>query len=354
MNKTRITDRGIKVGTLPAGPLDKISDVPGVTVGHSTVRDEYHKTGVTVIIPAPDNLFFNKLTAAVHVINGFGKTEGTVQIEELGSIETPIALTGTLNTGKVADALVRYAIEQNAAEGKGCRSVNPVVGETNDGTLSRGADRPVGYEQLTEAIAAASADFDEGDVGAGTGTVCFGLKGGIGSASRQLVIDGETYTVGALLQTNFGSLDDLTVAGIPAGRRIREIIDSELPPKGYEDKGSCMIIIATDIPLSELQLKRVLKRAVIGLSRAGSFLTNGSGDVVIGFTTANRQPVPGPSVREMRCISNDKISAVFTAAAEAVEESVYNSLSCADPVTANNGSKTVRMRALCEFPDALK
>ena len=352
MKRTRISDMGIRVGSLPSGPLDRITDVPGVTVGHSTVTDGLHRTGVTVVIPAPGNLFTNKLTAASYVINGFGKTVGTVQIDELGSLETPIALTGTLNTAKVADALTGYMLGVCARDGVACRSVNPVVGETNDSKLSLGSDRPVGEAQLAEAISNASEDFEEGDVGAGAGTVCFGLKGGIGSASRTLEIDGKRYTVGALLQTNFGSLSDLTVCGIPAGKRIEKILKSESRPDPAGDKGSCMIVIGTDIPLSPHSLRRVLKRAAVGLARTGSYLSNGSGDVVIGFTTANRIPSGGPSIRKTEEISQDRISAVFRAAAEAVEESVYNSLAAALPVAPREGFSGYR--SLSEFPEVLK
>lgn len=349
MNAKRIRDYGVTIGKYTPGPLNKITDVPGVTVGHCTVDDDRHKTGVTVIIPAPGNLFTHKLTASAHVINGFGKTCGTVQVQELGTLETPIALTNTLNVGKAADAIVGYTIEQCAADGVGCVSVNAVVGETNDCGLNDIADRCIGEKEVKAAIAGACADFAEGDVGAGKGTSCFGLKGGIGSASRVLTIGGEGYTVGALVQSNFGATADLMIAGIPVGRRIVQRMREEAAPC---DKGSVMIVIGTDIPLTELQLGRVLKHAVIGLARTGSYVGHGSGDVVLGFTTANRRSPDDGVMRNLRAVSDDIIDCVFRAAAECVEESVLNSMTAADQVRGYNGS--VR-RSLAEFlPELLK
>jgi len=347
MNNRRIRDYGVRIGRYPTGPLNKISDVPGVTVGHCTVDNDRHKTGVTVILPAQDNVFLHKLTAGVHVINGFGKTCGTVQVQELGTLETPIALTNTLNVGRVADAVVGYMIELCEKDGVRCASVNPVVGETNDSGLNDIADRCIGEREVRDAIENACADFAEGDVGAGKGTSCFGLKGGIGSASRTLTFDGKTYTVGALVQSNFGAASDLMIAGEPVGKRITEIMKRDAAPS---DKGSIMIVIAADLPLSELQLNRVLRHAVVGLARTGSYVGHGSGDVVIGFTTANRHTANG-AFREMHALSDNLIDALFRAAAECVEESVLNSMTAADCVTGYSGK--VR-RSLAEFlPDVL-
>ena len=234
MNRRRLRDWGIAIGELPTGPHNKLSDVPGVTVGHATVADSGHNTGLTVILPASGNLYADKLIAASHIINGYGKTAGSIQLDELGTLETPIALTGTLNVGKVSDALVAYTMAECDRDGVACRSVNPVVGETNDAVLNRLADRPVGAAELAAAIADAGADFDEGDVGAGRGTMCMGLKGGIGSASRIVTVGGQHFTLGALVQTNFGRLDDLLVAGYPAGAAIRRIVSA---PPAPEDKG---------------------------------------------------------------------------------------------------------------------
>ena len=220
MNRKRILDYGIRVGCLPTGPLDKITDVPGVTVGHATVRDARHHTGVTVIMPCEDNMFAKKLTAASFVLNGFGKTAGLVQVDELGTLETPIALTNTLNVGLVHDALVTVMAERCAREHVAMHSINPVVGECNDAQLNAIVDRPIREEHVREAIANACRDFDEGDVGAGAGTVCHGLKGGIGSASRQIEILGRTYTLGVLVQSNHGCLEELTVCNRRLGEEI--------------------------------------------------------------------------------------------------------------------------------------
>ncbi len=348
MNTNRIRDYGVKIGKYPTGTLNKISDVPGVTVGHCTVDNERHKTGVTVILPAQDNVFLNKLTAGVHVINGFGKTCGTVQVQELGTLETPIALTNTLNVGKVADAIVGYMVEQCEKDGARCLSVNPVVGETNDCGLNDITDRCIGDAEVREAIDNACADFDEGDVGAGKGTSCFGLKGGIGSASRVLSFDGKTYTVGALVQSNFGATGDLMIAGEPVGRRIAEIMKKDAAPS---DKGSIMIVIATDIPLDNLQMNRVLRHAVVGLARTGSYVGHGSGDVVIGFTTANRHGTDS-TFREITALNDRYIDRVFRGAVESVEEAVLNSMTAADTVTGYSG--TVR-RSINDFlPDVLE
>ena len=358
MNSTRIRDLGITVGSLPTGALNKITDVPGVAVGHCTIDTDRQKTGVTVILPAEGNLYTAPVTAACHVINGFGKSAGLMQIQELGTLETPIALTGTLNVGRIHDALVSYTVDMCEQEGRSCRSVNPVVGETNDGTLSANHDRPAGKPQLDAAIAAACADFAEGDVGAGKGTVCFGLKGGIGSASRVMEVGDRRFTLGVLVQTNFGCVEHLRVDGLPVGRAVVELIREEAEAQakamtGQDDIGSVMIVVGTDLPVSELQLGRILRRAAVGLSRAGSYIGHGSGDVVIGFTTANRR-VENPPIRTVEVISDSKLEIAFTAVAECVEEAIYNSLTAADTVTGFNGADTVTVRALNEFlPEAL-
>ena len=358
MNPTRIRDLGISVGTLPTGTLNKITDVPGVTVGHATIDTDRQKTGVTVILPAEGNLYTSPLTAACHVINGYGKSAGLMQVQELGALETPIALTGTLNVGKIHDALVSYTIEQCTAEGRSCRSVNPVVGETNDGTLCANNDRPADKTTLDAAVAAACKDFSEGDVGAGKGTVCFGLKGGIGSASRVMEIGERTFTMGVLVQTNFGCVEHLCVDGLPVGRAVADMIREENEAKakeitGQDDIGSIMIIVGTDLPVSELQLTRILRRAAVGLARTGSFVGHGSGDVVIGFTTANRRTEDAP-IRTVEVISDNRIEMAFNAVAECVEEAIYNSMIAADTVTGFNGKEPVTVRALNEFiPEAL-
>ncbi len=358
MNSHRLRDWGLTVGSLPTGPRNKITDVPGVRVGHCTIDSDRHKTGVTVILPAEGNLFARKLTAAAHVINGFGKTAGLMQVQELGTLETPIVLTGTLDVGKMCDALVTYTVEQCAAEGIPCRSVNPLVGETNDGTLSAGADRPAGEAHFRAAVAAASDDFAEGDVGAGKGTVCHGLKGGIGSASRVMSIGGETYTLGVLVQTNYGCVEELRLDGLPVGRAVLDIIAEETaaaedPVEGQDDIGSIMIIVGTDLPLSESQLGRVLHRAPVGLARMGSHIGHGSGDVAIGFTTANRRGTEG-DLRTVTLLNDGHLEIAFRAIAECVEEAIANSLVAADRVTGFDGENRVTVRALSEFlPEAI-
>ena len=368
MNSTRIRDLGLTVGHLPTGPLNKITDVPGVRVGHCTIDTDRQKTGVTVILPAEGNLYTAPLTAACHVINGFGKSAGLMQVQELGTLETPIALTGTLNVGRMCDALVSYTVDACTAEGRSCRSVNPVVGETNDGTLSCNHDRPAGKNHLDAAIAAACRDFAEGDVGAGKGTVCFGLKGGIGSASRVLEVGDRTCTLGVLVQTNFGCVENLRMDGLPVGRAVVSYLEQERATAektagksaadgsaaegtaitGQDDIGSIMIIVGTDLPVSELQLGRILRRATVGLARTGSFVGHGSGDVVIGFTTANRRGGE-EAIRTVEVMSDGRLETAFTAVAECVEEAIYNSMIAADTVTGFNGKETVTVRALNEF-----
>ncbi len=333
MNK-RIRDYGIVIGRGTPGPRNKITDVAGVTVGHCTVDTDRNKTGVTVILPCTDNPFSRKLTAAVCVQNGFGKSQGLIQIEELGTIETPIALTNTLNVGIVHDSIVDYMLKVGERDGISITSVNPVVGECNDGVLNDISCRAVGREEVMEAIACASQDFEEGDVGAGKGTVCFGLKGGIGSASRLVSLGGKDYTVGVLVQSNFGSTENLVINHVPVGRKL-----SSIEP-AVTDKGSIMIILATDLPVTDRQLKRVCRRAPVGLARCGSFFGHGSGDIVIGFTTANRvETGKEPAVCSMEVLKEELLDQVFHAAAQSVEEAVLNSLAMASTVTGYDGTK---------------
>ena len=242
--RKRLRDYGIVIGTGTPGPRNKITDVKGVTVGHCTVDTQRSKTGVTVIIPCADNPFSRKLTAAVCIQNGFGKSQGLAQIEELGTLETPIALTNTLNVGIVHDAMVDYMLKVGEQDGISITSVNPVVGECNDSVLNDISLRAVKKTDVMEAIKCAGEDFEEGDVGAGKGTVCFGLKGGIGSASRVIVPGDKSYTIGALVQSNFGVAKNLVINHKPVGR---ELVDIE---SAAEDRGSIMMIIATDLPVS--------------------------------------------------------------------------------------------------------
>ena len=330
--KKRIRDYGIIIGRHETGPLNKLTDVPGVTVGHCTVDTEEHKTGVTVILPCRDNMFEKKLTAAAFVHNGFGKTAGTLQIEELGTLETPIALTNTLNVGLVHDAMVDYMTERCRNEGIEVKSLNPVVGECNDSNLNNIVGRAVTKEHVFEAIRTASSDFAEGDVGAGKGTVCFGMKGGIGSASRIVKTGGETFTVGVLVQSNFGSTRNFVLDGKPLGDILAARIEDI-----KKDEGSIMMVGGTDLPVSDRQLKRLIRRCGVGLSRCGSFMGHGSGDIMLGFTTANRIPQDEPFV-EIRQVGEEYLNDAFEAVAEATEEAILNSLSMADTVTGYNGN----------------
>ncbi|MDO4296330.1 MAG: P1 family peptidase [bacterium] len=331
--RKRIRDYGVNIGHMKTGPRNKISDVAGVKVGHKTVEEGGARTGVTVILPCEDNMFVRKLVAAAFIHNGFGKTQGIPQIEELGSLETPIALTNTLNVGKVHDALVSYLLERCEREGVPLRSVNPVVGECNDASLNDIAKRAVTERDVREAIAAACEDFEEGDVGAGKGTICFGLKGGIGSASRELMVDEKTYTVGVLVQSNFGSTRNLTICGKNIGEQLAKRIEEK-----KLDEGSIMMVLATDLPLSDRQLKRVIRRCGVGLSRCGSFMGHGSGDIMLGFSTANRlESEKTGGTQTLTILKETKLEAAFVAAAEATEEAILNSLAAAHTVQGYSG-----------------
>jgi len=344
MNKTRIQDYGIKIGSLTPGKLNNIADVAGVTVGHCTIDNEHHKTGVTVILPTSDNIFANKFIASSYILNGFGKTTGTLQINELGTLESPIALTNTLNVGLVQDAIVDYMVNRCAEEQVDLQSFNPVIGECNDCHLNDIRKRAVQKEHVYSAIAHATQNFDQGDVGAGKGTICFGFKGGIGSASRQFKIDGKTYTLGVLVQSNFGKTSDLTVNGFPLGEKV----DAQINP-ATEDKGSIMSIIATDLPVSSRQLHRILTRAGIGLGRTGSHVGHGSGDVMIGFSTAHKIPHDTENnFQEFSFINESKLTDAFYAVIEAEEEAVLNSMIAADTVVGYTGETRYALKPYLE------
>jgi D-aminopeptidase len=320
----RARQAAVMTGILPTGALDAITDVAGVRVGHATVvAGDDLRTGVTVIIPHSGNVFREKVPAAVFVGNGFGKLTGVTQVRELGTLETPIALTGTLSTWKVADALAEWVLAQPGNEG--VLSVNPVVGECNDGYLSDIRKRPVGKEQLLAAIAAASAGpVTEGCVGAGTGTRCLGWKGGIGTASRKLPPGLGGWTIGVLVQTNFGGV--LTVAGVPVGVELgRYAFKDELEAP---ERGSCMVVIATDAPLDARQLERLAARTPMGLARVGGFASNGSGDYAIAFTAnpACRIADGARGTRTAPILADDDLSPLFLAVVESTEEAVLDSL----------------------------
>lgn len=343
----RIRDYGVTIGSMRTGPGNRITDVPGVRVGHCTLDDGRVKTGVTAVLPHGGNLFQEKVLAVSHVINGFGKTAGTIQIEELGTIESPILLTNTLSVGRVSDALVEYLLEQNPEIGVTTGTVNGVVCECNDGYLNEIRGLHVQKDHVRAALSSAAVDFAEGAVGAGTGMSCYGLKGGIGSASRLIELGGKEYTLGVLVLSNFGRQQDFMLHGIPAG----EIISKLERTKEEREKGSIIFILATDLPLSERQLKRVSKRCAVGLTRTGSFIGNGSGDVVIGFTTANRvRHEETEAVVTLQMLNENEIDLAFRAAAEASEEAILNSMTAAKTTVGRDGH--VR-KGLSEYLEAV-
>lgn len=305
------------VGRLPHGERNLISDVPGVRVGHATVDAGSCHTGVTVVLPPPENPFVSKLTAASCVFNGYGKTLGLVQVDELGTLETPIALTNTLNVGRVHDALVSWMLDLCRRDGISLTSVNPIVCECNDSRISDIAMRPVGEAEVRRAILSASADFELGAVGAGRGTICYGMKGGIGSSSRVMELDGRKYTMGVLVQSNYGASSDFRAACLP-------------PELSESDQGSIILIVATDLPLSARQLKRVLRRTSVGMARLGSYIGHGSGEIAVGFTTAPMADC-GSSFRTQTVLREDRMNLPFRAAGECAEEAILRSMWFAEP-----------------------
>lgn len=335
--KPRARDLGVAPGILAPGELNAITDVRGVKVGHVTVRNgpRIH-TGVTVIIPADGNLRQDKLPAAIFVANGYGKLAGLSQVRELGEIETPIALTNTLNVAEGVAALVEWTLAQPGNED--VRSVNAIVGETNDGYLNDIRARVLTKEHFFEAIEKAKAGgVDEGSVGAGTGTVAFRFKGGIGTSSRELPSNLGGFTVGVLIQSNFGGV--LAIDGVRVGEALGQYyLKDELAPDSSAD-GSIMIVVATDAPLSDRNLERLAERAIAGLARTGASMTNGSGDYVIAFSTAEGVRRRGDAtVRTTTELANSAMSPLFQAVAEATEEAIYNSLLQAEDVVGHRGT----------------
>jgi D-aminopeptidase len=338
--RPRARDLGLRIGVLAPGPLNAITDVAGVLVGQTTViRGDSIRTGVTAILPHGGNLFREKVPGAVFVGNAFGKLAGSTQVNELGEIETPVLLTSTLNVPRVADAVIDFMLALPGNED--VQSINPLVGETNDSYLNDIRSRPVTRDDVLAAIKNAKAGaVDEGAVGAGTGTVAFGWKGGIGTSSRRLPAGLGGYTVGVLVQTNFGGV--LSIAGAPVGRELgRYYLKDQLEsspetkkrasgPSPAADKadGSVMIVVATDAPLDHRNLQRLAGRAMMGLARTGSSASNGSGDFVIAFSAAPElriKPIVG-ALRDQRLLANDAVSPLFEAVIEATEEAIINSL----------------------------
>lgn len=327
-------------GMIPCGKKDQITDVPGIRAGHCTLDHEDVHTGVTVILPQGD-VYQENCIAAVHVQNGFGKTAGLMQIEELGVIETPIVLTNTLNVWKIADALCSHVLEEEERKEIYVQTLNPVVGECNDSRINAIQKRALGREELEQAFQNASETFEEGAVGAGRGTICFGLKGGIGSASRIVKLGSQEYTFGLLVQSNFGRTECLRFGGRLIGKEIAE----KLKQPSVEDKGSIMMILATDCPLSSRQLKRICRRVPNGLARTGGYTGNGSGEVVIGFTTANRISHQ-KKLMELTIYPDAMLEQVFMAVSEMCEEAVLNSMLNAEPMKDLNGTE---VHSLIEF-----
>jgi D-aminopeptidase len=325
----RPRDYNIKIGVLPTGKVNAITDVAGVTVGHTTlIQGDSVRTGVTAVLPHGDNLFQQKVPAAVFVGNGFGKLAGVTQIQELGNIESPIILTNTLNVATGLDGVVEYTLSQKG--NRNVQSVNAVVGETNDGYLNDIRGRHVKKADVLQAITTAkSGAVAEGNVGAGTGTVCFGFKGGIGSSSRVIPKSLGGYTVGVLVQTNFGGV--LQIDGVPVGEELRKFYLQDRLNNNVD--GSCMIVVATDAPLDARNLERLAKRAFMGLAKTGGIASNGSGDYVIAFSTDSSVRVLHQSreaFEQSNVLRNDEISPLFMAAIEATEEAIINSLFAAE------------------------
>jgi D-aminopeptidase len=336
-SRPRARDLGIAPGTMEPGPHNAITDVAGVRVGHTTfVNGDNIRTGVTAVLPHGGNLFQQKVSGAVFVGNAFGKLAGSTQVDELGTIESPIVLTNTLSVGAAVDATVRWTIGQPGNEN--VRSVNALVGETNDGALNDIRGLHISREQVTAAIASAKdGAVDEGAVGAGTGTVAFGWKGGIGTSSRRVMQQGQAYVVGALVQTNFGG--KLTIGGVPVWKELSPRAGGVPAPAD----GSCMIVIATDAPLSARDLKRLAARAIYAMARTGSTYSNGSGDFAVAFSTRSLGFVS---------LSTDSVSGLFEATLDATEEAIYNSILKAIDTTGNG--RTIRALPVDDLTRLLK
>jgi len=351
--RPRARDLGVVVGILPTGKNNAITDVAGVRVGHSAlIRGDNVRTGVTAILPHSGNLFQEKVPAAIFVGNGFGKLMGSTQVNELGEIETPILLTNTLNVPRVADALIEWMLQLPGNEE--VRSINPIVAETNDGYLNDIRGRHIGRDEVFAAIKSAKeGTVEEGSVGAGTGTVAFGWKGGVGTSSRVIpqslspgtAATGVTggYTVGVLVQSNYGGV--LTINGAPVGRELgKYYLKEQISTVSGADRigdaadGSIIMVVATDAPMDARNLKRLAARAMLGLARTGSPSTNGSGDYVIAFSVANRIRA-GDNLRSAQTLGNDAMSPLFEAVVEATEEAIYNSLFKATTVTGWDGHR---------------
>lgn len=330
---------GLACGRLPTGARNGIGDVPGVGVGHRTLIEGNVRTGVTAVLPHGRNVYREKPVAAAHVLNGFGKSIGLVQVEELGTLETPLLLTNTLSVGTCATALVRHAVAGNPDIGRETATVNPVVLECNDGWLSDIQALAVTEDDARLAIESASPDFAVGAVGAGCGMSTFGFKGGIGTASRRLNLDGTDFHLGVLVLSNFGRSGDLR---LPDGRLVAP---GGGRGRATAEKGSVIVVAATDIPLSDRQLKRVVRRSGVGLARLGAFWGHGSGDIAVGFTTANIVHHDGTAALATQGVLNEnRIDLLFEAMADATQEAVLDALVAADPMTGRDGHSRPSLR----------
>ncbi|MBP6577133.1 MAG: P1 family peptidase [Chryseobacterium sp.] len=347
----RIRELGIKPGVLQPGKQNSITDVAGVLVGHKTmIKGENVRTGVTAILPHNGNIFQQKVPAAIFVGNGFGKLAGYTQVMELGNLETPIILTNTLNVSTGINALITYTLQQKGNEK--IQSVNAVVGETNDGWLNDIRGRHIQENDVLEAIQKANGFVEEGNVGAGTGTTCFSFKGGIGTSSRKLPQSLGGYTVGVLVQTNFGGV--LQIDGVPVGKELKKFSFSNQLLNNVD--GSCMIVVATDAPLDSRNLERLAARAMIGVGRTGGIMSHGSGEYAIAFSTdleSRIQHQPEGSVKNIPNLHNDYTSQLFLAAIEATEEAILNSLTMATTMKGNDGHQ-VESIPLDTLKDLLK
>lgn len=333
------------------GPKNALSDVPGVRVGHVTISDGPIQTGVTAILPHTGNVFQEKVVAASHVINGFGKSIGLIQVDELGTIETPIILTNTFGVGRASTGLVKYMLSQNPDIGRSTGTVNPVVFECNDGFINDIRELVIEEDHVLEAISNASEDFEQGAVGAGRGMCAFGLKGGIGSSSRMVSVSDEMYTLGVLVLANFGVLKTLKLGGRAIGEEIQNLIEAETVSKAIpeEERGSIIIIIGTDLPLSDRQLKRISKRVPAGMAKTGSHFGNGSGDIVLAFSTANRvRHYPEQAVVTVNQMNEAYIDRVFEAVIQATEESIYQALISAETTMGRNERVVKSLKAYLE------
>jgi D-aminopeptidase len=358
--RPRVRDLGVEVGVLPPGPLNAITDVAGVKVGQTTlIRGDNIRTGVTAILPHGGNLYKERVPGAIFLGNAYGKLAGSTQVNEMGEIETPILLTGTDSVPRVADAVITYMF--NLKGNENVLSVNPLVGETNDGWLSDIRSRPITPEDVFAAINNASGGpVEEGVVGAGTGTIAFSWKGGIGTSSRRLPASLGGYTVGVLVQTNFGG--NLMIAGVPVGKELGKVYPAIASAGngtvGHSARetpdGSCMIVVATDAPLDHRNLSRLAGRAMMGLARTGSSESNGSGDYVVAFSSSPDVRIEfGDAVyRPKQLLGNESMSPLFEAVIEATEEAIYNSMFRAHDVTGNG--HTVKALPLQETIDLLK